>query len=164
MGSKSTLLLKMPTVDFYVWMPNFDSMTMQNTDKKEFLINEIGLKRIHQKSRPPLRTSTTSPWTATLVAWSTVPDWPWPPWTSSSCMADHRPIFWMSVAVPLQHKSKRLLKSLPVTLRSMLSWSTFSVVSCAAMSSLRVLLLLHKNFNYPHLSWSGYKAHEWTKP
>jgi succinyl-CoA synthetase beta subunit len=41
-------------------------------------------KKIRSKSRPRNTASITSSSMATWAAWSTAPDWPWRPWTSSS--------------------------------------------------------------------------------
>ena len=52
------------------------------------------------KSKPPSSIWPTSRWTATSAAWSTVPAWPWPPWTPSSCSAASRPTSWTWAAAP----------------------------------------------------------------
>ncbi|KEH12663.1 hypothetical protein GY15_19305 [Delftia sp. 670] len=53
----------------------------------------------------------TSRWTATSAAWSTVPAWPWPPWTPSSCSAASRPTSWTWAAAPPPRRSPKPSRS-----------------------------------------------------
>ena len=62
----------------------------------ELLSCVTSTKKSHSRSGLRVTASTTSNWTATWAAWSTAPDWRWPPWTSSSWREAIPPISSMS--------------------------------------------------------------------
>ena len=75
---------------------NFDDNALYRHPDVEEMRDET--KKIPPNSKRPSTSSTTSSSTVTSAAWSTVPVWPWRPWTSSSCMAATCQLPWTSVA------------------------------------------------------------------
>jgi succinyl-CoA synthetase beta subunit len=66
----------------------------------KFNFDATSTKKIRPRWKPASSTSATSAWTATSVAWSTAPVWPWPPWTPSSSSVASRRTSSTSAAAP----------------------------------------------------------------
>ena len=71
-------------------MPRSTSTTTRSTVTRRILSCETSTRKMRWRCAPLSSISRTSTWTGTSAAWSTAPDWPWPPWTSSRFTAASR--------------------------------------------------------------------------